>query len=81
MKIAIIGCPFRTTYGYYVEFPQTNLESSGSQVSWIASNCGCGDPIEIARDFQTKDLVYFEVPNDIGPFNLLGYPAHSLNGS
>jgi len=76
MKIAMIGCPFRTTYGYYIESLKQNLGSSGSQVSWIASNCGCGDPIEIARDFQTKDLVYFEVPNDIGPFNLLGYPAH-----
>lgn len=76
MKIAMIGCPFRTTYGYYIESLKHNLESSGSQVSWVASNCGCGDPIEIARDFQTKDLVYFDVPNEIGPFNLLGFPAH-----
>jgi len=32
----------------------------------------CGDPIEIARDFQTEGSVYFEVPNDIGPSIYLG---------
>jgi glycosyltransferase involved in cell wall biosynthesis len=30
-------------------------------VQWVASNCGCGDPIEIARQFQTRDCDYFEM--------------------
>ena len=63
MNIAIIGCPFRTSYGAYIESLKTSLErSTGSTVQWVASNCGCGDPIERSRDFQRRDCKYFEMP-------------------
>ena len=77
MKISIIGCPFRTSYGYYVELLRTALERSGSPTQWIGSNCGCQDPIELARDFQTKNMDYFELPNEVGPWSVLVYSPES----
>jgi glycosyltransferase involved in cell wall biosynthesis len=62
MKIALIGCPFRTTYGWYISSLRASLERvGGAQMKWVASNCGCGDPIEVARNFQTDDVDYFEM--------------------
>ena len=73
MQVTIVGCPFRTTYGQYIESLKGSLKCSGAKVRWAASNCGCGDPIEISREFQTAELEYFEIKNEIGPFNLMGY--------
>jgi hypothetical protein len=63
MNVAIIGCPFRTSYGAYIDSFKTSLErNTDSTVQWVASNCGCGDPVERSRDFQTRDCKYFEMP-------------------
>ncbi len=77
MKIRLIGCPFRTSYGGYIFSLRLALErAAGSPVQWVASNCGCGDAVESARLFQTQDCDYFEMRARIGGWNLLGY---SLN--
>lgn len=40
------------------------MESSeGVSVGWVASNCGCGDPIEQERLFLAADRSYFEMPS------------------
>ncbi len=53
MKIALIGCPFKTSYGGASESLLKALQrKTGSAVEWVASNCGCGDDVEIARQFQ-----------------------------
>src|SRR6266702_7396377 len=31
-------------------------------MKWVASNCGCGDPIEVSRSFQAQHCDYFEMP-------------------
>src|SRR2546430_7034314 len=31
-------------------------------MNWVASNCGCGDPIEVNRCFQARQCNYFEMP-------------------
>ncbi|MFT3727715.1 MAG: glycosyltransferase family 4 protein [Terricaulis sp.] len=62
MKIALIGCPFRTTYGWYISSLREAIKRvGGAMVLWVASNCGCGDPIEQARAFQAEDADYFEM--------------------
>lgn len=64
MKLTIIACPFQTSYGQYVESLKRSLEAKiGDPVVWLASNCGCGDPIETSRAFQTQSCRYFEMPN------------------
>lgn len=73
MKVSIIGCPFRTTYGQYIESLRSAMERHQAQVQWIASNCGCQDPKELARDFQSTDIDYFELPNEVGPWSVLVY--------
>jgi glycosyltransferase involved in cell wall biosynthesis len=63
MNIAMIGCPFRTSYGAYIGSLSRAIERvSGSKVDWIASNCGCNDPVERSRSFQATELDYFELP-------------------
>ena len=58
----MIGCPFRTSYGAYIESLKAALErNTGSTVHWVGSNCGCGDPIESNRIFQARDCKYFEM--------------------
>lgn len=53
MKVALIGCPFKTSYGGASESLRRALErKTGSTVEWVASNCGCGDDVEINRQFQ-----------------------------
>jgi glycosyltransferase involved in cell wall biosynthesis len=62
MRVAMIGCPFRTSYGSYIESLLGALERvAGAQVQWIGSNCGCGDPVERRREFQTRKCTYFEM--------------------
>ena len=33
---------------------------TGSPVEWVASNCGCGDDVEIKRQFQMPGCKYFD---------------------
>ncbi len=61
MKVSLIGCPFQTSYGYYIQRLAQALGAQ-AQVRWIASNCGCGDPVERERKFITDDCSYFEWP-------------------
>ncbi len=70
MQITMIGCPFKTSYGHYVESLKRAIEKkTGSTVQWLASNCGCGDPIERSKAFQTRECDYFEMPH------ILNYPS------
>ena len=63
MRIAGIGCPFKTSYGEYFQCLRESMEQlTGDEVRWVASNCGCGDDAEIARDFQMPGRCeYFEM--------------------
>jgi glycosyltransferase involved in cell wall biosynthesis len=64
MRIKIISCWFATSYGSYTDGLRQGLERKlGNEVGIIASNCGCGDPIEIQRQFQDKRCDFFEFPN------------------
>ncbi|MGB7849189.1 MAG: glycosyltransferase family 4 protein, partial [Candidatus Acidiferrum sp.] len=64
MQISIIGCPFQTSYGVYIDSLKAALERKpGNKVQWVGSNCGCGDPIEVGRLFQTRKCDYFEMHN------------------
>lgn len=79
MKIALIGCPFQTTYGGYTSSLRSALERvAGSPVQWVASNCGCDDPMEVARRFQVQDCDYFEMRNALGGWNLVRYSPNPL---
>ncbi|MBS1824097.1 MAG: glycosyltransferase family 4 protein [Acidobacteria bacterium] len=63
MRITLICCPFQTSYGSYAGSLKAALERKlGGPVNWLAANCGCGDPIEVERRFQTPDCTYFELP-------------------
>jgi glycosyltransferase involved in cell wall biosynthesis len=63
MKITMIGCPFKTSFGLYISSLRDAIErKTGNRVQWVASNCGCGDPIEVGRDFQVHDCDYFAMP-------------------
>jgi glycosyltransferase involved in cell wall biosynthesis len=33
-----------------------------TDVRWVASNCGCGNPSETRRDFVRSDCTYFDMP-------------------
>jgi glycosyltransferase involved in cell wall biosynthesis len=62
MRITYIGCPFKTSYGSYVDSLKTAIERrTGAPIQWVASNCGCGDPIERDRLFQARECDYFEM--------------------
>lgn len=64
MKIKIITCWFATSYGAYTHHLRTALEKQlTDEVGIIASNCGCGDPLETARIFQNTRCDYFDFPN------------------
>ncbi len=58
----MISCPFQTSFGQYTASLKTALEKTGNQVEWVASNCGCGDPMEESRQFQISGCKYFELP-------------------
>lgn len=63
MKISMICCPFKTSFGSYGDSLKKAIENkNGMQVQWVASNCGCGDPIEVSKQYQAKQCVYFEMP-------------------
>lgn len=64
MRITLICCPFKTSYGWYADSLKKAIErKTGSAVQWVASNCGCGDPIEVGRQFLTCESAYFELPH------------------
>jgi len=64
MHVTFICCPFQTSYGWYAESLKQAVErKTGSAIDWVASNCGCGDPIEVGKRFQTQDCEYFELPH------------------
>jgi glycosyltransferase involved in cell wall biosynthesis len=79
MKITLIGCPFRTSYGGYICALRSGLErAAGSPVQWVASNCGCDDPIEVARRFQVPDCDYFEMRTKIAGWNIVKFSPHPV---
>jgi glycosyltransferase involved in cell wall biosynthesis len=79
MKITLIGCPFRTLYGGYISSLRLALERmAGSPVQWVASNCGCDDPAEVARRFQTQDCDYFEMRSTIGGRSIVQYTSNPV---
>jgi hypothetical protein len=63
VKISMIGCPFQTSFGCYISSLRDAIErKAASPVQWVASNCGCGDPVERGRQFQVLNCDYFEMP-------------------
>jgi glycosyltransferase involved in cell wall biosynthesis len=59
----MIGCPFQTSFGCYISSLRDAIErKAASPVQWVASNCGCGDPVERGRQFQVLNCDYFEMP-------------------
>jgi glycosyltransferase involved in cell wall biosynthesis len=63
LRISLICCPFKTSYGWYGNSLKTAIEKrSGDVVQWVASNCGCGDPVSDARQFllDKQHYAYFE---------------------
>jgi glycosyltransferase involved in cell wall biosynthesis len=79
INIALVGCPFRTTYGRYITSLRAGLaRATGAPVRWVATNCGCGDPVEIARDFEVRDSDYFETISTIARQNIVGYSRDPL---
>jgi glycosyltransferase involved in cell wall biosynthesis len=63
MEMTMICCPFKTSYGSYASSLISAIEKkTGGKMNWVASNCGCGDPIEVNRCFQAKQCNYFEMP-------------------
>lgn len=62
MRLTYIGCPFRTSYGHYIDSLRRTLQAQYREdIEWVASNCGCGDPVERDRLFQAKPSAYFEM--------------------
>ena len=68
MRIGMICCPFKTSFGAYGSALQSALEARGGNIAvqWVASNCGCGDPIEAGRQFQSNRCDFFELPMPTG---------------
>lgn len=63
MEMTMICCPFKTSYGSYASSLISAIEKkTGGKMHWVASNCGCGDPIEVNRCFQAEQCNYFEMP-------------------
>jgi glycosyltransferase involved in cell wall biosynthesis len=76
MRISIICCPFKTSFGSYARSLKTELEKkTGETVQWIGSNCGCGDPAEVGRQFllPKNQCDYFEMPI-VGDFRTAKHP-------
>lgn len=61
MDVSLIGCPFQTSYGSYIQRLGQALGRELS-VQWVGSNCGCGDPVERERRFIDGVDRYFEWP-------------------
>jgi glycosyltransferase involved in cell wall biosynthesis len=67
MQITLICCPFKTAFGLYGASLKAAIEKkTGNTVQWVGSNCGCGTPMAVNRQFQTDQCDYFEmlVPGD-----------------
>jgi glycosyltransferase involved in cell wall biosynthesis len=63
MNITMICCPFQTSFGAYTNALKNAIEKrTGELVEWVASNCGCGDEIEVNRLFQIDRCRYFDMP-------------------
>ena len=63
MQLTMICCPFKTSYGSYASaLTEAIQRKTGNAVRWVASNCGCEDPIEVSRNFQAQRCDYFEMP-------------------
>ena len=63
MQMSTICCPFKTSFGFYASSLKAEIEKkTGTTMQWVASNCGCGDPIETGRQFQAKQCDYFDMP-------------------
>ena len=63
MTMSMICCPFKTSFGFYASSLKAEIEKkTGSSMQWVGSNCGCGDPIEVNREFQAKQCSYFDMP-------------------
>lgn len=63
MKISMLGCPFKTSFGCYISCLRDAIEKkTASPVQWVGSNCGCGDPVESGREFQVLNCDYFDMP-------------------
>src|ERR1035437_276035 len=63
MRMSLICCPFNTSYGAYGSSLKSAIESkSGGTMQWVGSNCGCGDAMEVSRQFITDQCDYFEMP-------------------
>ena len=64
INVKIISCWFATSYGAYSDGLRLALEKMlGREVGIIATNCGCGDPVERNRVFHNSQCDYFEFPN------------------
>ena len=62
MRVTLIACPFKTSYGAATESLKKALEKkTGRTVEWVASNCGCGDDAETGRQFRMQGCKYFEM--------------------
>lgn len=63
MQMSMICCPFKTSFGFYASSLKAEIEKkTGTTMQWVASNCGCGDPIEVSRQFQATQCDYFNMP-------------------
>jgi glycosyltransferase involved in cell wall biosynthesis len=63
MKVSLICCPFKTSFGSYANALKSAMEPrTGEKVQWVGTNCGCQDPVEVSRDFEAKECDYFELP-------------------
>ena len=76
MNIKILSCWFKTSYGTYTNGLRRGLERRGSGVGIIASNCGCGDPMEVERRFMDGRYELVEFPNV--PYWKMSSPARQL---
>jgi glycosyltransferase involved in cell wall biosynthesis len=64
MKVKILSCWFTTSYGTYTGGLRKALERQlGHEVGIIASNCGCGDPMEVQRRFVDDRCEFVEFAN------------------
>jgi glycosyltransferase involved in cell wall biosynthesis len=63
MRMSLICCPFDTSYGEYGSSLKSAIErKTGGTMQWVGSNCGCGDAMEVSRQFITDQCDYFEMP-------------------
>jgi glycosyltransferase involved in cell wall biosynthesis len=64
MQVRIISCWFATSYGAYTSDLRVALQKQlETEIGIIASNCGCGDAVEVRRQFQSTTSDYFEFPH------------------